>query len=70
MNILVEVSGKLKQEECENSQLEFYLDNEVEIPFLLQKVQRPLKTTSGGESVSVCISPENAHAQSVPRDIR
>lgn len=70
MNLLLEVSGKSKQEECENSQLEIYLDNEVQTPFLLQKLQRSLKTTSEGESVLDCISPENIHALAVTRDIR
>lgn len=45
MNLLLEVSGKSKQEECDNSQLEYYLDYEVETPLLLQKLQRSLKAT-------------------------
>jgi len=65
MNILVEMSGKLRQEQCKNCQLEFYLDKEV----LWQQMQGSLKT-SNCESVSVCISPENMFAQGVPRNIR
>lgn len=61
---------EIKAGRIENSHSEFYLDKEVENPFLLQKVQRSLETTSDGESVSVCFSPENTHAQAVPRDIR
>lgn len=70
MNFLLEVSGKSKQEECENSQMEFHLDKEVLTPFLLQMLQRSLKTKSDGEPVSDCISHEHMCAQAVTRDIR
>lgn len=70
MNILVEESGELKQEECENSQLKFYLDNEMQNPFVLEKDAEVFKDHKRCRISFSLHSPENTYAQGVARVVR
>lgn len=66
LGILVEESGKLKQEEGENSPLEFYLDTEMGKPFILEKGAEVLKITSDAELVSVCVHLKTSMSRELP----